>query len=382
MKQLLLLFLLLNSSGIMAQTVSDREPDKKVTFHFYVGNEAFIFPGRENEKLFNDACKFMDTHRAGIEQGKMHIEVFGHCGQGGTDDQRRASVKRMSNYVKGEFIHRKKAAENNFTTRNSIQSYSSAKPNVVVVSFIIPVDSSKIEAEAKANAERLAAEQAKEEQARRLAAERAAKEKAETERLAQEEAEAQRIEAERLAQERTNAEQAERQALALKKMRHPYKLALRTNLLHWLAATPNIGVEWRPASVFSLLVDADWAPWRWNNKLNYYRIWNLQPQVRFHMGAKRAFYLGGEFHTGELNWKTKTKGTQGDFIGGGLVAGYRLKLNRSLDLDFNLGAGYTSYDYDKYEDVDGFLFPYDKGLNKKYWGLTSAGVSLVWKLCK
>lgn len=82
---------------------------------------------------------------------------------------------------------------------------------------------------------------------------------------------------------------------------------------------------------------------------------------------------------GQLRWKWKQVGHQGDFYGFGLVGGYRMPLNEMFDLDFNLGFGYTSYTYDKYHDIDGYLIPIEKGLTKNYWGIGSAGVTLVYK---
>ena len=40
-------------------------------------------------------------------------------------------------------------------------------------------------------------------------------------------------------------------------------------------------------------------------------------------------------------------------MGGGITAGYQLRLNKALDLDFNLGLGYLNADYEKYEVIDG-----------------------------
>ena len=38
-------------------------------------------------------------------------------------------------------------------------------------------------------------------------------------------------------------------------------------------------------------------------------------------------------------------------MGGGITAGYQLRLNKALDLDFNLGLGYLNADYWKIKPV-------------------------------
>ena len=70
---------------------------------------------------------------------------------------------------------------------------------------------------------------------------------------------------------------------------------------------------------------------------------------------------------------------QGDLIGGGITGGYRLRLNKALNLDFNLGLGYLNADFEKYEVIDGVRVR--RGCETKdWWGPINAGVTLVWKL--
>ena len=59
------------------------------------------------------------------------------------------------------------------------------------------------------------------------------------------------------------------------------------------------------------------------------------------------------FKAGQFNYKLSGTGKQGNLMGGGITAGYQLRLNKALDLDFNLGLGYLNADYEKYEVIDG-----------------------------
>ena len=57
------------------------------------------------------------------------------------------------------------------------------------------------------------------------------------------------------------------------------------------------------------------------------------------------------FKAGQFNYKLSETGKQGDLMGGGITAGYQLRLNKALDLDFNLGLGYLNADFEKYESL-------------------------------
>lgn len=110
-----------------------------------------------------------------------------------------------------------------------------------------------------------------------------------------------------------------------------------------------------------------------------YALWEVAPEVRYYMGEKKAWYLGAMFKAGQFNYKLSETGKQGDLMGGGITAGYQLRLNKALDLDFNLGFGYLNADFEKYEVIDGVRVRC--GNETKNWcGPINAGVTLVWKL--
>lgn len=60
------------------------------------------------------------------------------------------------------------------------------------------------------------------------------------------------------------------------------------------------------------------------------------------MGEKKDRYLSAMFKTGQFSYKLSETGKQGNLIGGGITAGYQLRLNKALDLDFNLCMGYLN----------------------------------------
>ena len=158
-----------------------------------------------------------------------------------------------------------------------------------------------------------------------------------------------------------------------------YHLSLRANLLRWATLTPDLGLEWRICPSWGIAVNGSWTSWSWSDKDRRYALWEVAPEVRYYMGEKKAWYLGAMFKAGQFNYKLSETGKQGDLMGGGITTGYQLRLNKALDLDFNLGLGYLNVDFEKYEVIDDVRVR--RGNETKDWyGPINAGVTLVWKL--
>ena len=158
-----------------------------------------------------------------------------------------------------------------------------------------------------------------------------------------------------------------------------YHFSLRANLLRWATLTPDLGVEWRICPSCGIAVNGSWTSWTWSDKDRRYALWEVAPEIRYYMGEKKAWYLGAMFKAGQFNYKLSETGKQGDLMGGGITAGYQLRLNKALALDFNLGLGYLNVDFEKYEVIDGVRVR--RGNETKDWyGPINAGVTLVWKL--
>ena len=157
------------------------------------------------------------------------------------------------------------------------------------------------------------------------------------------------------------------------------EISLRANLLRWAILTPDLGVEWRICPSWGIAVNGSWTSWSWNDKDRRYALWEVAPEIRYYMGEKKAWYLGAMFKAGQFNYKISETGKQGDLMGGGITAGYQLRLNKALALDFNLGLGYLNADFEKYEVIDGVRVRRGNE-TKDWWGPINAGVTLVWKL--
>lgn len=110
--------------------------------------------------------------------------------------------------------------------------------------------------------------------------------------------------------------------------------------------TPDLGLEWRICPSWGIAVNGSWTSWSWSDKDRRYALWEVAPEVRYYMGEKKAWHLGAMFKAGQFNYKLSETGKQGDLMGGGITAGYQLRLNKALDLDFNLGLGYLNADFE------------------------------------
>ena len=337
--------------ALLLPTMAQQEADTTYTFRFVPQKDMFYVPWSGNNMELARLLKCIESNRTDILDSRLPLLVDGYCKSLGSETENLATAKIRSNRVKSELITRAGIKEENFITRNH-----ATEGDFVTVRLTVPVREA-IVSDAEAEARR----------------------KAEAERLAAEK----RAEQERLAEEQRKAEEAQPNTLtdmpSETKKPTDYHLSLRANLLRWVTLTPDLGLEWRICPSWGIAVNGSWTSWTWSDKDRRYALWEVAPEVRYYMGEKKVWYLGAMFKAGQFNYKLSETGKQGDLMGGGITAGYRLRLNKALDLDFNLGLGYLNADYEKYEVIDGVRVRRGNG-TKDWLGPINAGVTLVWKL--
>ena len=321
--------------------IAQQKADTTYTFRFVTQKDMFYVPWNGNDTELARLLECIENNKATILDGKLPLLVDGYCNSQSSEVKNLATAKIRANRVKSELITRAKIKEENFITRNHV-----TEGDFVTVRLTVPVKETAV-TDAEAEARRKAEEA-------RLAAEKA--------------------EAEKTAQQNTLAD-----TLSETKITTDYHLSLRANLLRWATLTPDLGLEWRICPSWGIAVNGSWTSWSWNDKHRRYALWEVAPEVRYYMGEKKAWYLGAMFKAGQFNYKLSETGKQGDLMGGGITAGYQLRLNKALALDFNLGLGYLNADFEKYEVIDGVRVR--RGNETKDWcGPINAGVTLVWKL--
>ena len=324
--------------------IAQQKADTTCIFRFVPQKDMFYVPWKGNDTELARLLEYIENNKATILDGKQPLLVDGYCKSQGSKAENLATAKIRANRVKSELIIRAKIKEENFITHNH-----ATEGDFVTVRLTVPLKETAVtDAEAEA---RLAAEP--------TVAGRRERQKAEAEKDA--------------------LQNALAGTLSDIKITNDYHLFLRANLLRWAILTPDLGVEWRICPSWGVAVNGSWTSWTWSDKDRRYALWEVAPEVRYYMGEKKAWYLGAMFKAGQFNYKLSETGKQGDLMGGGITAGYQLRLNKALDLDFNLGLGYLNVDFEKYEVIDGVRVR--RGNETKYWcGPINAGVTLVWKL--
>ena len=322
--------------------IAQQKADTTCIFRFVPQKDMFYVPWKGNDTELARLLEYIENNKATILDGKLPLLVDGYCKSQGSKAENLATAKIRANRVKSELIIRAKIKEENFITHNH-----ATEGDFVTVRLTVPLKETAVtDAEAEA---RLAAEPT-------VAGRR------------------ERQKAEAAAQQNTLADTPSET-----KITNDYHLSLRANLLRWATLTPDLGLEWRICPSWGIAVNGSWTSWSWSDKDRRYALWEVTPEVRYYMGEKKAWYLGAMFKTGQFNYKLSETGKQGDLMGGGITAGYQLRLNKALALDFNLGLGYLNADFEKYEVIDGVRVRRGNE-TKDWWGPINAGVTLVWKL--
>ena len=352
--------------------IAQQKTDTTYTFRFVPQKDMFYVPWNGNDTELARLLECIENSKATIFDGKLPLLVDGYCNSLGGEAENLATAKIRANRVKSELITRAKIKEENFITHNHATG-----GDFVIVRLTVPAkETAAMEAKARRRAE-----------AERLETEK----RAEQERLAEEQrkAEEARLAAEPTVAGRRERQKAEAEKAALQntlagtpsetKITNDYHLSLRANLLRWATLTPDLGLEWRICPSWGIAVNGSWTSWTWSDKDRRYALWEVAPEIRYYMGEKKAWYLGAMFKAGQFNYKLSETGKQGDLMGGGITAGYQLRLNKALALDFNLGLGYLNADFEKYEVIDGVRVRRGNE-TKDWWGPINAGVTLVWKL--
>lgn len=331
--------------------IAQQKADTTCIFRFVPQKDMFYVPWKGNDTELARLLECIENNKATILDGKLPLLVDGYCKSQGSKAENLATAKIRANRVKSELIIRAKIKEENFITHNH-----ATEGDFVTVRLTLPVKETAV-TDAEAEARRKAEEA-------RLAAEPTVAGRRER----------QKAEAEKTAQQNTLADTPSEN-----KITTDHHLSLRANLLRWATLTPDLGLEWRICPSWGIAVNGSWTSWSWSDKDRRYALWEVAPEVRYYMGEKKAWYLGAMFKAGQFNYKLSETGKQGDLMGGGITTGYQLRLNKALDLDFNLGLGYLNVDFEKYEVIDDVRVR--RGNETKDWyGPINASVTLVWKL--
>ncbi|MBS1365329.1 MAG: DUF3575 domain-containing protein [Alistipes sp.] len=167
-------------------------------------------------------------------------------------------------------------------------------------------------------------------------------------------------------------------------VRPSYRWAVKTNVAYLAATVANLGVEYSFGDRYSVDLPVIYSPY---TVARDYRLCFLAVQPEFRYWLKKPMeghFFGVHLHIGAFNIAVDDRNryqSPDGFYGAGLSYGYMLPFARHWAAEFTIGAGYVRTKYDVYYNIpNGARF--EKGVPYNYWGLTKAGISLVYRFGK
>ena len=184
-----------------------------------------------------------------------------------------------------------------------------------------------------------------------------------------------------------NSSMADRQFAPAYRMRETPYFALKTNILHDLTTSLNLGVEVRLGRKITLDVPFTLNPWMYNKEDNMkFKFFLVQPELRywtceafnghfFGLHGHYAYYNVGHLPTPPFSETMNLYRFEGQLAGAGISYGYHWLISPRWSFEAEIGAGYARLWYDKYPcQTCAKLLTSEK---KNYWGLTRAGLSFL-----
>jgi len=166
------------------------------------------------------------------------------------------------------------------------------------------------------------------------------------------------------------------------------RFAIKTNLLYDLTTTPNLAVEFALGRKMTLDLSFNWNPWTYNKEENTkFKFFLFQPELRywtceafrghfFGLHGHYAYYNVGHLPNPLFSKTMNQYRFEGQLAGAGVSYGNHWILTPRLSLEAEIGVGYARLWYDKYPCQScAKLITNEK---KNYWGLTRAGISLIY----
>lgn len=169
-------------------------------------------------------------------------------------------------------------------------------------------------------------------------------------------------------------------------------VGLKTNLISDAVLSPNLGVEVGLAPKWTLDAIGQFNGWTLSHARRW-KHWAVQPGVRYWFCDRfGGHFVGAHLHGGQFNMggfdgrlnlfgtdarKLKDSRYQGWFAGGGVSYGYAWVLCRHLNLEGEIGIGYSYTKFDQFRCSGcGKKVATDKAHH--YFGPTKAAINLVY----
>jgi len=188
-------------------------------------------------------------------------------------------------------------------------------------------------------------------------------------------------------QKKSSASKNKRYASAYRLRETPY-LVVKTNVLHDLSSSMNLGFEAMIAQKVTLDFPVTYNPWTYNKKENSkFKFILFQPELRywlcetfdghfFGIHAHYAYFNVGHLLQPALSDLMNQYRNEGQLAGVGVSYGYVWTINARWGFEVEIGAGYAHLWYDKFPCLSCVkMAGHEK---KNYFGITRAGLSLIY----
>lgn len=169
------------------------------------------------------------------------------------------------------------------------------------------------------------------------------------------------------------------------------RVVLKHNVLLDVVHSPNLSLSLGLNKKQTLDFQVGFNPFTYNAADNAkFRHITVQPEWRYWTCERfNGWFVGVHAHAGRFNagnvsmpfnlfHTVKDNRYEGWFAGAGVGLGYQLPLSRRFSLEAEIGAGYAYVDYDRF--ACGKCGSRQHEGNTDYWGVTRAGLSLVYVL--
>lgn len=159
--------------------------------------------------------------------------------------------------------------------------------------------------------------------------------------------------------------------------------AIKSNLLHDVTLSPNLGVEFKLSKRYTLDLPVTYNPFSFADNRKWKHIL-VQPEVRYWLCESFAGHFFGlhghyaDYNVGNIGPLSATKKHRyrGWLAGGGISWGHQRVLSSRWSLETTIGVGYAYLDYSENEYQKCGLKIKDD--HKHYIGITKLGVSLIY----
>ena len=159
------------------------------------------------------------------------------------------------------------------------------------------------------------------------------------------------------------------------------QLRIKTNVLPWLGAIPNLGAEYVIGDKWSVDLDVWFCPWKISDRYSIKTI-AIFPEGRWWLKRNnKGSFVNVHLNIAWFNVRANAyryQDTSRPLLGAGIGYGYRLKLNDRWGLEFEIGAGMAHTKYDRFYNVPNGALKDTRVTT--YWGIDRLSVAFTYHL--